>query len=80
VNSHVSPSEASDPAVLVVPIDWKRFEQPPRDDEHYHRSRQMLLNAARYNVVWMPGAAENIERNWRKLSGRQNHDVIRLAN
>ncbi len=80
VNSHARPTETSDPAVLVVPIDWKRFEQPPREDEDYGRARQMLLNAARYNVAWMPGAAENIERNWRKLSGRQNHDVIRPAN
>ncbi len=73
---------ADDSQILVsqvVPIDWKRFAGRPREGDDTRRCRQMLLNSARHNVAWIPEAAENIEQNWRKLTGRQNHDVIRPA-
>jgi hypothetical protein len=39
----------------------------------------MLLNAAKYNLAWAVEAAENIEKNGEKISGRQAHDIIRPA-
>jgi len=61
----------------VVPIDWKRFERPIQGSEDYDRCAQILLNSTHYNLVWAPGAAERIEKEWRDLTGRQAHDVIR---
>jgi len=61
----------------VVAIDWKRFDRPVQGSEDYQRCAQILLNSAHYNLVWAPGAAERIEREWRDLTGRQAHDVIR---
>ena len=66
-------------AEQVVPIDWKRLDQPVRAPEDYRRSRQILLNSAHYNFAWAPAAAERIEQGWRELTGRQAHDVIRPA-
>ena len=67
----------STPEKLVVAVDWKRFEGLVTEDEHYRRAKQILLNSARYNFAWAVGAAERIERDWRKLTGRQAHDVVR---
>jgi hypothetical protein len=39
----------------------------------------MLLNAAKHNLEWAVEAAENIEKNGEKISGRQAHDIIRPA-
>ncbi|NLY03055.1 MAG: hypothetical protein GXY83_43945 [Rhodopirellula sp.] len=63
----------------VVPIDWNRFARPATVDDDYRRAAQLLANAASYQVAWIPDAAERIEKDWRNLSGRQNHDVIRPA-
>ncbi|MFH1268599.1 MAG: hypothetical protein ABIK89_22980 [Planctomycetota bacterium] len=62
-----------------MPVDWKRFDQPFEDDDDYRRSVEILLNCARYNLAWAPGAAEKIEREWGELTGREAHDVIRPA-
>ena len=74
-----SGSENEDLFKLVVPVDWQRFADPPPVDDDYRLSVDMLLNTARYNVQWAVGAANRIEADWRELSGREPHDVIRPA-
>jgi hypothetical protein len=63
----------------VAPVDWTRFESSALADEDLQRSAEILLNAARYNLAWAPGAADRIERDWRKLKGVEPHNVIRPA-
>ncbi|NQT11596.1 MAG: hypothetical protein HQ582_02535, partial [Planctomycetes bacterium] len=63
----------------VAPVDWTRFESPAREDEDLRRSAEILLNAARYNLNWAPGAADKIQRDWRELKGVEPHNVIRPA-
>ena len=75
-----SPSAVCEEIALreqVVAIDWKRFERPISHSEDYDCCAQILLNSAHYNLNWAPGAAERMEREWRNLTGRQAHDVIR---
>jgi hypothetical protein len=72
----VDPSAAVE---LVDPIQWKRFHSLSQADEDYRRAAQLLSHSARGNVAWAPGSAQRIERDWSKLTGRQNHDVIRPA-
>lgn len=67
-------------AEFVVPIDWKRLDQPVETDEDYRRAAEILSNAVFYNLRWTPGAAEKIEKGWRELTGRQAHDLVRPAN
>ena len=74
-----SGSENDDLVRLVVPVDWQRFADPPPVDDDYRLSVEILLNTARYNVQWAVGAANRIEADWRELSGREPHDVIRPA-
>jgi hypothetical protein len=66
-------------ADYVVPVDWTRLESPARQDDDLRRSAEILLNAARYNLGWAPGAADRIERDWRELKGVEPHNVIRPA-
>jgi len=63
----------------VVPVAWAQFRVPQQPGDDYCRAAELVLNSARCNLAWAPGAAERIERQWRELSGRQNHDVIRPA-
>ena len=74
-----SGNENEDLVRLVVPVDWQRFADPPSVDDDYRLSVEILLNTARYNVQWAVGAANRIEADWRELSGREPHDVIRPA-
>ena len=74
-----SGSENEDLVKLVVPVDWQRFADPPPVDDDYRLSVEILLNTARYNVQWAVSAADRIEADWRELSGREPHDVIRPA-
>ena len=71
-------AEPLPPVEHVVPVDWTRFDQPARDDD-LDRATRMLLNAARYNLAWAPGAADRIERDGRQLEGVEPHNVIRPA-
>ena len=61
----------------VVPIDWKRFDRAIQGSEDYHQCARILLNSAHHNLIWASGGAERIEREWRNLTGRQAHDVVR---
>jgi hypothetical protein len=49
-------------------------------NDDYRRAAQILSHAAFYNLRWAPSAAEKIEKEWRQLTGRQAHDLIRPAN
>jgi hypothetical protein len=74
-----SAEESGRVADYVVAMDWTRFESPTREDDDLRRSARILLNAARYNFGWVPGAADRIERDWRELKGVEPHNVIRPA-
>ena len=38
---------------FVVPIDWSCFEPGPGDDKHVRQCSEILLNVARYNLLWI---------------------------
>jgi hypothetical protein len=49
-------------------------------NDDYRRAAQILSRAAFYKLRWAPSAAEKIETQWRQLTGRQAHDLVRPAN
>jgi len=63
----------------VVPVDWSLFAVAAKESNDCRQAKRMLLNCARYNLAWMPGAAERIESGWREMTGRQAHDLVRPA-
>jgi hypothetical protein len=67
----------------VVPIRWEQFAQYgelARKSPDFTDCAELVLNSARYNLAWMPGAAAGIERGERVTGGAGGaHDTIRPA-
>ncbi|WP_344978811.1 hypothetical protein [Compostibacter hankyongensis] len=63
----------------MLPINWKRFDKPIREHKDMMQSRQILGNAARYNLVWIGNAFKTDSLRHLYIIDKYNENGVRPA-